>query len=51
MAQTSRPSITSVRQDIVRLGETLGELMIRKLNGEEIEPVILPTELVIRESA
>jgi DNA-binding LacI/PurR family transcriptional regulator len=51
MAQTSRPSITSVRQDIVRLGETLGELMIRKLNGEDIEPVILPTELVIRESA
>ena len=51
MAQTSRPSLSSVRQDIVALGEAAAELMIQQLAGAEVEPRILPTELVVRESA
>lgn len=51
IAQTSRPSLTSVRQDIVALGEAAAELMIQQINGQEVESRILPTELVIRESA
>ena len=51
IAQTARPGLTSVRQDVVALGEAAGNLMIAQLNGEEVEPVILPTELVVRASA
>ena len=51
VAQTSRPGLTSVRQDIVALGEAAAELMIAQLRNEPVEPRILPTQLVIRESA
>ncbi|NDE89279.1 MAG: LacI family transcriptional regulator, partial [Micrococcales bacterium] len=51
IAQTARPSLTTIRQDVVALGEAAGNLMIAQLNGEEVEPVILPTELVVRASA
>jgi DNA-binding LacI/PurR family transcriptional regulator len=51
LAQTSRPSLTSVRQDIVALGEAAAELMIAQLRGESVEPRILSAELVVRESA
>jgi DNA-binding LacI/PurR family transcriptional regulator len=51
VAQTSRPALTTVRQDIVALGEAAAELMIAQLRNEPVEPRILPTELVIRESA
>jgi DNA-binding LacI/PurR family transcriptional regulator len=51
VAQTARPALTSVRQDIVALGEAAAELMIAQLRGEEVEPRILKSELVIRETA
>lgn len=51
IAQTARPGLTTIRQDVVALGEAAGSLMIAQLNGEEVEPIILPTELVIRASA
>jgi DNA-binding LacI/PurR family transcriptional regulator len=51
VAQTSRPALTSIRQDVVALGEAAGSLMIAQLNGQEVEPIILPTELIIRASA
>ena len=51
LAQTSRPALTSIRQDVVALGEAAGTLMIAQLNGQEVEPIILPTELIIRASA
>ena len=51
IAQTSRPALTTIRQDVVALGEAAATLMIAQLNGQEIEPKILPTELIIRESA
>jgi DNA-binding LacI/PurR family transcriptional regulator len=51
LAQTSRPELTTVRQDIVKLGETVANLMINVINGEKPQPIILPTELVVRESA
>ncbi|MEI8231517.1 MAG: LacI family DNA-binding transcriptional regulator [Actinomycetes bacterium] len=51
IAQTSRPALTTIRQDVVALGEAAGSLMIAQLNGQEFEPIILPTELIIRESA
>lgn len=51
IAQTTRPSLTSVRQDILGLGMTAARLIIALLNGEKPEPVVLPTELVVRNSA
>ena len=51
VAQTSRPALTSVRQDIVALGEAAAELMIAQINGNYAEPRILRTELITRESA
>jgi len=51
IAQTSRPALTTIRQDVVALGEAAGNLIIAQLNGHEFQPIILPTELIIRESA
>jgi DNA-binding LacI/PurR family transcriptional regulator len=51
IAQTTRPALTTIRQDVVALGEAAGSLMITQLNGEDVKPIITPTELVIRASA
>jgi len=51
MSQTSRPPLTTIRQDIVGLGAAVAELMIALLSEKAVDPRILPTELVIRESA
>jgi len=51
IAQTTRPALTTIRQDVVALGEAAGSLMIAQLNGEDVKPIITPTELIIRASA
>lgn len=51
IAQTIRPALTTIRQDVVALGEAAGSLMIAQLNGEDVKPIITPTELIIRASA
>ena len=51
IAQTSRPALTTIRQDVVALGEAAGKLMIAQLDGEEVQPFITTTELIIRASA
>lgn len=51
VAQTHRPSITTVRQDIIGLGAAVAETMLAVIAGEKPTPKMLPTELVIRESA
>ncbi len=52
-AACTMPSITTVRQPIMRIGETAAELLVNWLDGvadPPLEPVVLPVELVIRES-
>jgi DNA-binding LacI/PurR family transcriptional regulator len=51
VAQTARPPLTTVKQDIEGLGAAVAELIIQLLNGEEVQPRILPTTLVSRETA
>jgi DNA-binding LacI/PurR family transcriptional regulator len=51
MARTSRPQLSTVRQDIAALGEAAALLMIAQLSGEPVESRIMPIELVLRESA
>lgn len=52
MAATVTPSLTTMRQPMVGLGEAAVDLLIRRINGEAIpEPHIrLATQLIIRES-
>jgi DNA-binding LacI/PurR family transcriptional regulator len=51
IAQTTRPALTTVRQDVVALGEAAASLMIAQLKGEDVQPIITTTELIIRGSA
>jgi len=52
MAGYTDPPLTTVRQPIQDLGRTMTRQLLRLAAGEEIEPaVVLPTELILRESA
>jgi DNA-binding LacI/PurR family transcriptional regulator len=51
LSQTHRPAITTIRQDIIGLGVAAAESMIALLQGQEVEPQVLPTEIMIRETA
>jgi DNA-binding LacI/PurR family transcriptional regulator len=52
VARYTDPPLTTVRQPIAELGRTLARQLIRLAAGEPAEPaVLLPTELVVRESA
>jgi len=52
VARYTEPPLTTVRQPILEIGREMVRLMLRLSAGEEIESsVVLPTELIIRESA
>jgi DNA-binding LacI/PurR family transcriptional regulator len=52
LARYTDPPLTTVRQPIVDLGRELAKQLLRLAGGEEIEQsVVLPTDLVLRESA
>ncbi|MFB9662489.1 LacI family DNA-binding transcriptional regulator [Glycomyces mayteni] len=52
LATYSDPPLTTVRQPIAEIGRTMARTMLRVLEGHDVEPMtILPTELVVRESA
>lgn len=52
IARYTEPALTTVRQPITDIGRHLVRQLLRLAAGEEIEPAqILPTELIIRESA
>jgi len=50
-AQHTQPTLTTVRQPIEALGREMTRMLVRLINGERPTSLILPTELVIRESA
>jgi DNA-binding LacI/PurR family transcriptional regulator len=51
LAAAARPAVTTVRQPIVAMGETLATLLLATVEqGEPVAPVVMPTELVVRES-
>jgi DNA-binding LacI/PurR family transcriptional regulator len=51
-ASYTEPPLTTVRQPIMEIGRTVARQLLRVVEGKEIERVVvLPTELVIRESA
>jgi len=50
MAAHVHPSLTTVRQDLARGAGLLVDLVLRRIAGERTESVILPAELVVRDS-
>lgn len=52
LARYTDPPLTTIRQPIEGIGHTIARQLLRLLRGDEIDPaVVLPTELVIRESS
>lgn len=46
---TATPPLTTVHQPSVGLGETMAEVLVRRIEGEPVDRVtLLPTELVVR---
>jgi len=51
MAAHVHPPLTTVRQDIARGASLLVDLVLRRAGGEATGSVLLPAELVVRESS
>lgn len=52
LAATVRPGLTTVRQPVVDMGATLAARLLRTIEeGTVLDPVLVPTELVARDSA
>ena len=52
IARYTEPPLTTVRQPILDIGREMVRLILRVTAGEDVdEEIILPTELIIRESA
>lgn len=53
MARHTEPGLTTVRQPMREMGETAARMLLTRLAGGALpdEPVVLPTELVVRGSA
>jgi DNA-binding LacI/PurR family transcriptional regulator len=52
IARYTEPPLTTVRQPIIEMGAEMVRLILRLSAGEDSGPsVVLPTELIIRESA
>ncbi|HET9138238.1 substrate-binding domain-containing protein, partial [Actinophytocola sp.] len=51
IAAACHPPLTTIRQPLARISTEMVRLLLRLLDGEANAAVILPTELVIRESA
>jgi len=50
-AKTTAPPLTTVHQPSVKLGATMAEVLVKRIEGEPVDHVtILPAELVIRQS-
>lgn len=51
IARQTMPTLTTVRQDIAAGAHGLVDLLLRRLAGEATESLVLPPELVVRETA
>jgi DNA-binding LacI/PurR family transcriptional regulator len=51
VAMHTEPKLTTVHQPVPALGREAARMLIELLDGEQPAPIILPTDLVVRESA
>ncbi len=49
-ASHSNPPLTTVRQPIARAGVELVDVLLRSIDGEQVQPRSLPVELIVRAS-
>ncbi len=51
LAMYTTPSLTTIRQDVAKGATTMVDLLFRRMEGEDVESVIMTPELVLRDSA
>lgn len=51
LAQYFHPSLTTIRQPIIKAGEALVDALLAIVGGRHPTPPLLPTELIVRESS
>lgn len=51
VALTTRPRLTTIRQPLARISSEMVRLLLGQIEGDDPASVILPTDLVIRDSA
>lgn len=51
LAMYTTPSLTTIRQDVASGARTMVDLLFRRIKGEEVESVVMPPELILRDSA
>lgn len=51
IAGTTEPPLTTMRQPIDALARDLTQMLLRLIDGQPVESHVLPTELIVRESA
>ena len=51
IARHTTPPLTTVHQPIEQLGREMARMLLDLIDGERPSPLILPTRLVVRESA
>jgi LacI family transcriptional regulator len=50
LAAMSTPPLTSVSHQLRNMGQTAVQMLMRRINGERVDPVEIATALVLRES-
>lgn len=50
-AARSHPTLSTIRQDIPRVGSSLVDLLFQRMDGVDAGSVVVPVELVVRQSA
>lgn len=51
LASQSRPALTTIRQNVPGIAAKLVDHLFRRLEGEETPSIVLPVDLIIRDSA
>jgi len=51
LAETAKPPLTTVRQPWAQISSTMVDMVLDVIAGRPRDAVILPTDLVVRESA
>jgi hypothetical protein len=51
IAMYTTPSLTTIRQDVATGARTMIDLLFRRIEGEDVGPVVMPPELILRDSA
>lgn len=51
IARTTDPALTTVHQPVQALGQEMAKMLLGLMDGERPTPLLLPTHLVVRESA